>query len=211
MATRRLKRLPVVDERGRLAGIVSRVDLLRAAAGLARPGEEPPRPGFGGETTVGQVMRKDIPAVLPDMPLPDVLQAVISTRLNKALVVDGERRVLGLVTDEELIDRMTRSLRPGLLRSLMLRVPFAHVAPKDQLAAQHARARRAADLMVTGVPTVTLDTPIGAATAAMLEADRKILAVTDADGRLAGIVDRADLLRGLATPPGPEPGALRSP
>jgi len=201
MAKRRLKRLPVVDERGRLAGMLSRVDLLRAAAGLARPGEEvPAATGAGGGTTVAQVMRRDIPAVLPDMPLAEVLQAVISTRLNKALVVDGERRVLGLITDAELIDRMTRSLRPGLLRSLMQRVPFAHIAPEDQLVAQHARARRAADLMVTGVPTVTLDTPIGAATAAMLKADRKILAVLDAEGRLAGIVDRADLLRGLASP-----------
>jgi SulP family sulfate permease len=215
MARRRLKRLPVVDGRGALAGMLSRVDLLRAAAGLARAGEEVARTaGLGGGATVAQVMRRDVPAVLPDMPLPEVLQAVISTRLNKALVVDGERRVLGLVTDEELVDRMTRAVRPGLLRSLMLRVPFAHVAPEDLLAAQHARARSARDLMVTGVPTVTLDTPIGDATAAMLAADRKILAVVDADGRLLGIVDRADLLRGLATsaawPEGagtPAPGA----
>ena len=200
MGKRRLKRLPVVDERGRLVGMLSRVDVLRAAAGLGRRGEETTTVAPAGGTTVAQVMRRDVPAVLPDMPLPEVLRAVISTRLNKALVVDGERRVLGLVTDAELIDRMARSLRPGLLRSLMQRVPFAHVAPEDQLTAQHARARRAADLMVTGVPTVMLDTPIGAATAAMLKADRKILAVVDADGRLTGIVDRADLLRGLASP-----------
>jgi len=200
MARRRLKRLPVVDERGRLGGMLSRVDVLRAAAGIPRPGAEAPGAvGASGGTTVAQIMRKDVPAVLPEMPLPEVLQAVISTRLNKALVVDGERRVLGLVTDAELMDRMTRSLRPNLLRALMKRVPFAHVAPEDQLLAQHARARRASDLMVTGVPVVGLDTPIGAATAAMLKADRKILAVVDDDGRLAGIVDRADLLGGLAS------------
>jgi SulP family sulfate permease len=197
MARQRLKRLPVLDARGVLSGMLSRVDLLRAAAGPVGTGEEPaPAGGFGGEATVAEIVRRDVPAVLPDMPLPEVLEAVISTRLNAALVVDGERKVLGIVTDAELIGRLTPELRPGLLRSLMQRVPFAHVGPGDPL----SRARRAADLMVAPVPTATLDTSVGEAAARMLLARAKVLAVVDAGGRLEGIVDRADLLRGLAIP-----------
>ena len=52
--------------------------------------------------------------------------------------------------------------------------------------------------MTGGVPTARFDTPLGEAIQVMLQADRKILAVVDADGRLAGIVDRADLLKGVA-------------
>jgi CBS domain-containing protein len=55
--------------------------------------------------------------------------------------------------------------------------------------------------MVAGVPTAREDASLGAAIAAMLEGSHKVLAVLDDRGRLAGIVDRADLLRGLVPPP----------
>lgn len=198
MAQRQLKRLPVVDDRGALVGVVSRVDLLRTAAGGFAGGEEGPREmGLAADTPLSKVMRRDVPVVHPDTPLPEVFQAIISTRLNRALVVDAERRVLGLVTDAELIDRLAPSLRPGALRSLMHRLPFGSATPEERTAESHARARRAADLMVTGVPTAREDTPLRAAIADMLPGSHKVLAVVDAGSRLVGIVDRADVLRGL--------------
>ncbi len=198
MARRRLKRLPVVDDGGALVGMVSRVDLLRTAAGGFPKGEEGPREeGFAADTPLSKVMRRDVPVVHPETPLPGVFQAIVSTRLNRALVVDGERRVLGLITDAELIDRLAPSLRPGALRSLMHRLPFAHPPPEERAAESHARARRAADLMTTGVPVAREDALLGAAIATMLRGNHKVLAVVDGESRLVGIVDRADVLRGL--------------
>ena len=108
--------------------------------------------------------------------------------------------MLGLVTDAELLDRLTPSLRPSALRSLMHRLPFAHATPAEHAAEQHAHARRAADLMVADVPTAREETLLSAAIATMLEGSHKVLAVVDELGRLSGIVDRADLLRGLVPP-----------
>lgn len=198
MAQRRLKRLPVVDDGGALVGMVSRVDLLRTAAGGFPKAEEGPREvGFAADTPLSKVMRRDVPVVHPETPLPEVFQAIVSTRLNRALVVDGERRVLGLVTDAELIDRLAPSLRPGALRSLMHRLPFARPPPEERAAESHARARCAADLMTTGVPVAREDGLLGAAIATMLRGSHKVLAVVDGESRLVGIVDRADVLRGL--------------
>jgi CBS domain-containing protein len=198
MTNRRLKRLPVVDDHGAMLGMVSRVDLLRTAArALGRKEPIPRELGLAGDTPLERVMRRDIPMVHPDTPLAEVFQAVVSTRLNRALVVDADRRVVGLVTDAELLDRLTPSLRPSALRSLMHRLPFVHLRPEDAAAEQHARARRAADLMVRDVPTATEDTLLSEATARMLRGNHKVLAVTDARGRIVGIVDRADLLHGL--------------
>jgi CBS domain-containing protein len=188
-------------------GVLGRIDVLRAAAGVGRRGVEAPRAaGFPADLPVERVMREDVPSVGPQATLPEVLQAVVSTRLNMALVVDGDRRVVGMVSDAELMDRMARASRPGLLRSLMRRAPYASEAAGPQ-----AKARRAADLMVTGVPTARPGTPLGEAIGAMLQADRKILAVVDETGRLAGIVDRADLLRGLAAPADGSPSATPAP
>jgi CBS domain-containing protein len=113
-------------------------------------------------------MRRDVPSVTPDTLLPEVFQAIIATRLNRVLVVDSDRRVVGLVTDAELLDRLTPSLRPSALRSLMHRLPFGHGKGEVGGAEQHARARCAADLMVRDVPTATEDTLLSDAIARML-------------------------------------------
>jgi CBS domain-containing protein len=198
MAHNRLKRLPVVDERGLLVGMVSRLDLLRTVAeGFAGEEAEVRELGLQGDLPVGRVMRRDVPTVHPETPLPEVLQAVVATRLNRAVVVDGERRVVGLVTDAELLDRVTPSLRPTALRSLMHRLPFAHPRPAELEAEHHAAARRAGELMSTHVPTALESTPLREAITPMLRGREKLICVVDNERRLVGVVDRADLLRGL--------------
>jgi MFS superfamily sulfate permease-like transporter/CBS-domain-containing membrane protein len=208
MARRKLKRLPVIDDSGALIGIVSRVDLLRAAVGRALPGEDAVSMTAPAGAQVARLMRTEVPSVLSTASLPEVLRAVVSTRLNTALVVDRDRRVVGLVTDAELMDRMAPAMRPGLLRSLMQRLPFTQGDEATERPPHHPTAKRAADLMVTGVPQVGAETPLAKAIAVMLESDRKILAVVDSTGKLLGIVDRADLLRGIASVPSavPDPG-----
>ena len=196
MARKRLKRLPVVGGQGALVGMVSRVDLLRTAAGGFDAAVPVAREmGLRVAGPIGRVARQDVPTVHPDTPFPEVFQAVISTRLDRAIVVDSERRVVGLVTDAEMLERITPSMRPGALRSLMSRLPFA--SAEERATEKHTRARTAADLMSTKVSAVDEDTPVAQAIATMLSGNHKVLAVVDASRRLVGIVDRADLLHGI--------------
>jgi CBS domain-containing protein len=190
MAEGRIKRLPVVDEGGRLVGILSRVDVLRtmgedyhapAAEGLP-PRNQPAR-------VVGDLMRREVPSVGVDAPLGEVLDAVTSTRLNRAVVVDDERRALGIVSDADLLRKLDPGAQTGLMAALMGRGRFRGET--------RATAR---DVMRAPALVVPADTPVAEAAARMLEARRKVLAITDADGRLLGVVDRADLLRSIRTP-----------
>jgi len=205
MAFRRLKRLPVVDERGALVGMVSRLDVLRTAARtFEKPESEPLELGLAVDAPIARAMRKDVPTVYLDAPLPQVLQAVISTRLNRCLVVDQERHVLGKVTDAEVLDRVTPALRPSTLRSLMHRLPFVHPSQQELQAEHHATARTAKDLMVPVAVVVGEQTPVREAIAAMLPGKHKIIAVVDQEKRLVGVLDRADLLHGLVAQVNPE-------
>jgi len=197
MVLRHMKRLPVVDDRGALVGMISRVDLLRTAAQtFEAPRAEQRETGLAVDAPVSKSMRRDVPTVFLDSRLPEVVQAVVSTRLNRCLVVDGERRVKGKVTDAEVLERVTPALRPSALRSLMLRLPFVRPRPDETLAEKHASARTAADLMVE-TAVAREDTPLREAIAAMLAGEHKIVAVVDAEDRLVGCLDRADILRGL--------------
>jgi CBS domain-containing protein len=198
MVRRRLKRLPVLGDREELVGMISRLDLLRSvAAGFAEDESEPRPIGLNGELPASHVMRSDVPSVYPDTPVAEVMQAVVATRLNRVLVLDRDRRVLGLVTDSELLERVTPSIRPSAIHSLMHRLPFVHTKPEQQQLEQHAHAATARDLMSTQVTIVGENAPLKQAIAPMLRDKQKIIAVVDAEGRLVGVIDRADILRGL--------------
>jgi len=199
MVARRLKRLPVVDSAGVLLGLVSRLDLLRtrSEAPIQPPFEEAP---VRNGQTIGEVMRTDIPTVGRTAPLAEVLDAVISTRLNRALVLDADGRVVGGVTDAELTRRLSPRDHPSLAQVLMSRLPFASLSPEQRRDLAQATGTTAEELMIPNVATVRADTPIGEAIAVMLRDRRKLLPVVDERGRLLGAVDRSDLLRLLVIP-----------
>jgi CBS domain-containing protein len=187
MAQQRLKRLPVVDAPEHLLGIVSRVDLLRTVAqGYPAP-EQQPRQAQPARR-VAEVMRTQVPIVSLQASLPEVIDAIVSTRLNRAVVVDEQRRVVGIVTDAELVRRLGE--RPGLVTSLMRRA--AAVPMTNDV--------RVTDLMISDVVTTRPEVEVEVAMREMLAQRRKILPVVDGQGQLIGIVDRFDLLQAIAEP-----------
>lgn len=201
MTRRRLKRLPVIGADGRLAGMVSRVDVLRSVAeGFSTREPEPAVVGLNDTMPISHVMRSDIPTVYPETPVGETLQAVISTRLNRAVVVSHDRRVVGIVSDAELLERVTPPLRSGVLSSLMHRLPFLRHAEENLAVEHHAHARTAKDLMSGNVSIALKETPLRQALASMLRDQQKLIAVVDDERHLLGIVDRYDILRGLALP-----------
>jgi CBS-domain-containing membrane protein len=77
-----------------------------------------------------------------------------------------------------------RPWQTGVLGALMRR---GRVRVDSQVTAR--------DVMHGPALTVMADTPVWSAAQQMLEGRRKVLPITDAEGRLRGVVDRADLLR----------------
>ncbi len=198
MVTHKLKRLPVVGERGALVGILSRIDLLRTVTDCPERGRaSEPDLASNGQVQLEKLMRRDVPTVFPDTAIAQVVQAVVSTRLNRALVVDTERHVVGLITDVELLQRVTPALRPSALAALMHRLPFLHPSSEEVESERHARARTAKDLMTTNFVTAKPDAHLLEVVTTMVHGTHKLVAVVDNDERLLGVVDRADVLRGM--------------
>ena len=204
MLTRRLKRLPVVDADDRLVGMLSRFDVLKTVSdSYARPAADrhTPMPGNGWPRhRIADVMSRDVPTVTPETPLPEVLDAVMATRLHRAVVVDADRRPIGLVVDTDLMQRVTPAAHPGLREALMRRV--RPTSPAERQEWQRRTGQRAAGIMrpreqMIVVPeTADIADAIGRA----LAQQSKLIAVVDAEGKLVGMADRADLLAALAPP-----------
>ncbi|MHB8397827.1 MAG: DUF190 domain-containing protein [Candidatus Limnocylindrales bacterium] len=182
MAERRIKRLPVVQD-GRLVGILSRADVLRAV-GETFPRDDGEASDHPGARTVGELMHREVPTVRADDDLAALLDAVVSTRLNRAIVLDADDRVLGVISDADVVRSVDPSIRGGVIGILM------------RSAGRPVGGRMTArDLLSRPPLTIGPDTTIAEAARIMVEAHRKILCVVDGDGRLLGIVDRAQILR----------------
>ena len=196
MADRGLKRIPVVDAQQRLVGMVSRSDLLATVAeGLRQRPATPIRQPDGAPKTVGEIMITDVPTVQPDTPLAETLDRLLETDKRRVIVVDGERRVVGIITDGDVMRRAAKRVRPGALRALAAWFGGGARPPGLEVAAE---GRTAADVMTSPVVTLPTDAPIADAVRLMMAHKIKRIPIIDTDGRLVGMVGRAGVLAALS-------------
>jgi CBS-domain-containing membrane protein len=141
-------------------------------------------------------MDPEVPTVSPDTPLPDVL-VLASTQVKRVVVVDAARRVVGIISDSDLLARMSPEMHPGILEQLVSKLHLGTLSAEARRHLQKARGKTAADLMTPEVVTLAADSPIGAALAISAEKHIKRFPVIDAAGKLVGIVGRSALLTAL--------------
>ncbi len=182
MASSGMKRLPVVDDRGRLVGVLSRVDILRLVAQREARVVTPPA---GAVRTVGQVMVASIPVVRRDDPLPVIVDTLLESGLHRLIVLDDQGKAIGLISDSDVVARVQPSQQAGVLAALRR----AGRVPESQVTAEQ--------LMSPGVLTARADTPLTEAVQQMVSLQRKWLVVVDEHDRPLGLVDRHRAFRAL--------------
>ncbi len=198
MTSHHLKRLPVVAEDGYLVGWISRVDILRL---LDRERPLSKSPAEGSEPVVAprhsapiaDMMYQDVPTVSPQAKLEKIVQALEKNRRRRAVVVDSNQQVLGIITDGDLLRRIQPAARSGLLA----RLQGILSEPRDGY--QLVAAETAETLMSVPVITISIDEDPETALSLMLKHGIKRLPVVAEDGRLLGLLGRDDLLGGLVS------------
>lgn len=129
LVTKRISGLPVVDDQKKLVGVITEADFLRAlgvpyhrtAHGLWHTLEamfshhdeirEP-------DASVADIMVTDVVTVGPQQTVHDILEAMKANRIQRVIVCDDARQVVGMVTRSDLVrvffDRIKRSpAQPG--------------------------------------------------------------------------------------------------
>ncbi len=190
-----VKRLPVVDERGRLVGMLSRWDLISSAA--RRRAAEEPEPSVSAvpATTVDEVMRPDAPTVRDHAPISDVLDALLGSPIRRVIVVDEVGRAVGIISDADVMVPISEHAHPGVLEAVRARLPGGEAAAEHL---RRASARSAEDVMNRDVVVVRSGTSLSDAAQLMVERGRKLLPVVDGEGRPIGVVSRDDVLHAIA-------------
>ena len=138
------------------------------------------------------VMTSDVIAVGPDTDVREVARILVQNRISAVPVIDEAGKLVGIISEGDLMRRPESGTErhPSWWLSLFVGAEEqAHVYVK-----QHGR--RASDVMTSNVVTVDEHTPLEHV-AHVLEKHRIKRVPVTRNGKVTGIVSRADLLHGL--------------
>src|SRR5215469_281691 len=139
------------------------------------------------------VMTTEVITVGEDASVQDAAKLMAGRGISAVPVVDRERRVIGMVSEGDLLHRAETGAERR--RSWWLEM----VAATNRLAAEYVKSHSASvnDVMTRDVISVTEETAV-ADVAILLETNRIKRVPVLRDGKLVGIVSRANLVRALA-------------
>jgi len=140
------------------------------------------------------VMATNVITVRLDTPVATIAGVLLANRISAVPVVNDKDALVGIVSEGDLIHRVeagTERHRSWWLELLAGKEMLAHEFVKSH-------ARKAADVMTRTVVSVQPDTPLGDI-ASLLEKHRIKRVPVVINGKIAGIVSRANLIQALVS------------
>jgi CBS domain-containing protein len=124
-------------------------------------------------TQVAEVMTRNVVATAPDHSVQEAITLVARHRFRHLLVVTGDQRLAGVISDRDLLRFMIRGPQWG--------------------------TAAVSEVMRTDLITVHPETPLSTAISEMLNRRINCLPVIDDDAQVVGILTSTDLLRVFRT------------
>jgi CBS domain-containing protein len=145
---------------------------------------------------VGDIMTKDPMLVAPDTPFKEVVERLVRSGVSSLPVVDSRGRLVGLITEADLISKEAyggRRRALGLLADVL--------SARDHHWVTKAAGSVAADVMTKTAIVCRRDDDVRSVARRMLERGVKRMPVVDA-GVVVGMVSRHDILEMFDRPDG---------
>jgi CBS-domain-containing membrane protein/PII-like signaling protein len=177
------KRLPVVDDHGRVVGMLSRIDVLKAVATTRATMTQPQATPSSHAQSVKDVESRDELALSQNSSIQAAIDALVAKGLQRVAVVDQSGVLVGLITDAILVGALGG-------RNIAKRLPGLFRGGRND--------RPLSSIMIKAPQSITEDASIDEALRLMTEDGLKRLPVVDADGVFKGMIRRDSILLALA-------------
>lgn len=161
------------------------------------------------DVPVGDVMVTDVLTFSPDDDVLDAMRALVTRDVDGAPVVDADQRVVGMLSTADLIVEEARIPLPAVISLLgaVIELPTSKRRFEEDL--EKALGSSVGEVMADRhIVTIAPDDTVETAATLMHDHDLNRLPVVDADGRLAGLIARGDIIRAILRDldgPGPDP------
>ena len=99
----RIHHLPIV-ENGILVGLISSRDLVQILREAKASGSESVDQSLDRSASLAKVMSTDLVTVRSDEPVERAIELIADGSIHSVLVLDAERRLVGILTDTDLLD-----------------------------------------------------------------------------------------------------------
>jgi CBS domain-containing protein len=148
--------------------------------------------------TAAEIMNSGVPSVAPEDDARAAIDLLAQTDMGAVAVVDADRRVVGIVSESDLIlgDEESDLHLPHYL-NIMGGVVFVGSMKGFEKRLDKAFATKVSELMTADPIVARSDDDAETVARTIAEKHHNHLPVVDGEGRLAGLVTRADALAAL--------------
>lgn len=143
-----------------------------------------------------EIMSRDVITVRKETTIREVAELLLTHRISGLPVVDEENRVVGIVSEGDLIFQDKKLHTPAFLEILggVIYLENPERLGRDLM---KMTAARVSEIMTSKVYTVGEDTPLEEVATIMIEKRVNRTPVVDRAGRIAGIISRQDLIKSM--------------
>lgn len=144
--------------------------------------------------TAADIMTKTVVTVTPETRVSEAAELLAGQRFGAAPVLNDDGHVLGIVTEEDLVQRAASLHLPRHL-DFLGGIIYLEDPRRFQAEAEKILAVTVEQIMDRAVPRIAPDTPVAEVATRLLDDDLRRLLVMDDRGCLLGIITRADIVR----------------
>lgn len=146
---------------------------------------------------VGSIMTTDVLSFTPDTNVQEAMGALVARKIDGAPVLDGDGRVVGMLSTGDLIVQESQVHLPTVISLFGAYLELPSSARKLDEDLEKALGADVGEVMAHEPVTIGADANLESAATLMHDHDVSRLPVVDDDGRLVGLVSRTDILRSI--------------
>jgi len=142
------------------------------------------------------IMTTDVVTVQKDTTIEQLARVFLDRNITGVPVLGDEEKLLGMVTEHDLINQNRKLHIPTIIRLFDAYIPLGGTSSIEK-EIKRMSATTVEDIFTTDIITITEDTPLDEIATIMSDRGVHHLPVVR-DGRLIGVVDRHDVIKGIA-------------
>lgn len=147
--------------------------------------------------TAKDIMSREVKAVTLEMPISEVAKIFHDNSISGAPVIDDTGRLIGIITESDLIDQNKKFHIPTVV-AIFDAVVYLESLKNFEKELQKMTGSKVKDLYTVDVLSVSLDTPVNEIATLMSEKHFHTLPVLDGEN-LVGIVGKDDIVKTMAS------------